>query len=157
MPDCRARRALIGLVPLASLRHALLSRHLSRCARCREGEADIGEARSIIWSKSDFEGRPDLWPRLQAALRRPEPPGRTRFAARWRWAAVSAAAVGLAAAGLILIDFEKKNGPALAPGLKLVIESPRIYSQPAQAYIFQTQDEHTTFVWVEKQRQGEEP
>ncbi|MBN2199339.1 MAG: hypothetical protein JW747_05760 [Candidatus Aminicenantes bacterium] len=158
MPDCRTRKALIGLVPLASLRRALLARHLSRCARCREREADIREARSVTWAKEDFEGRPDFWPRLEEALRRPDAPhtAAPRLAPRWRWAAVSAAAVGLAAAGLILIDFEKKNGPVVAPGLKLVIDSPRIYSEPAQAYIFQTQDEHTTFVWVEKQPQGEE-
>lgn len=157
MPDCRRRRTIIGLVPLPFLRDALLAKHASGCARCGEDLADVREAKSVTWAGADFEGRTDFWPRFEAALKRPEPSARPRFAARWRWAAVAAAAAGMAA-GLILLDFEiKQNGLDLPPGLKMAVESSFIYDQPAQAYIFQTREENATFVWLEQNPQGEQP
>ncbi len=157
MSDCRRRRTLIGLVPFKRWRDALQARHAAGCSLCQEGLADIREARSVTWSKEDFEGRADLWPGFDEALRRPEASAPPRSAVRWRWAAVSAAAAGLAVAGLILLDFEKKNGQALPQGLKMIIESSMIYNELAQVFIFQTRDENTTFVWVEKRPEGEQP
>lgn len=157
MSDCRIRKALIGLVPIAFWRDALLARHALGCGRCREGLADIREARFATWAKEDFEGRIDFWPRFQEAFRRPETRPARPFTVRWRWGAASLAAAGLAVAGLLLLDFDGKNAEGLPPGMKFVIKSSMIYNEPAQAYIFQTQDDQTTFAWVEKQSEGEQP
>ncbi|MBM3297013.1 MAG: hypothetical protein FJY83_05365 [Candidatus Aminicenantes bacterium] len=160
MPDCRIGDLLIPLVPVRFWRDALLERHIRRCSPCREGLAGIEEARSVTWSGEDFEGRSDLWPRVQGELRRAGAARTERPAFRRRWLAVSAAAAGLlAAAGVLLLKWDQGNGrvPASVSDIKLIIESSLIYDQPAQAYIFQTREEGTTFVWVEKTNQGEGP
>jgi hypothetical protein len=150
---------IIALMPLPFLRDALLAKHASGCARCGEDLADVREAKSVTWAGADFGGKLDFWPRFEAAVRRPgiRDSASRRHSPRWRWAVASATAVGLAAAGLLLLDFERKNGQGLPPGIKFVIKSSTVYDEPAQAFIFQTQDEHTTFAWVEKQSAGEQP
>jgi hypothetical protein len=58
---------------------------------------------------------------------------------------------------IIGVFFFIPNPPAdvLSSGVKLRINFVRMYEEPAQAFIFHTQDENSTFVWVERPKPGE--
>jgi hypothetical protein len=120
-----------------------------------KGAADIEEARSATIAKEKIgEGR-DFWREFLLDLERGKPTRRTGPRPFWQWAAGTAGVLAVAAAAtIILLNPPHRNGfPELT--VKLRIGEVKIYEEPAQAFIFQTQDPDTTYVWVEKQDKGE--
>lgn len=144
----------IRVLPFGSHWSARVRQHLERCRKCREGLANLDEARMATVSSEELGQEMDFWPVFLRRIGRSEPPRKARPRLAWRWALGAAGfAAAAAAAGLWLFRPATGNDPA--SGVKLRIQSVTMYGQPAQAYIFQTQDTDSTFVWVEKQKSGE--
>lgn len=147
-------QVLIRVLPFRSRWSAGLRRHLEYCRKCREGLADLEEARRATISREEMGQGKDFWPVFLRRIGSTEPRIRARPRLSWRWALGAAGLVAAAAVvGLLLFRPETGNDPA--SNVKLRIQSVRMYDQPAQAYIFQTRDTNSTFVWVEKQESRE--
>jgi hypothetical protein len=112
----------------------------------------IDEARAATIPKERIEKGADFWPELVHGLKRAKPakPSGPRLGRRWVLAAAGFAAVAI---GFFLLRPGEKDDPA--SGIKLRVNYVKMYEEPAQAFIFKTQDENTTFVWVEKRESGE--
>ena len=148
MRHCKIIRILFKLSPFISWRYALLERHLLHCPECLRKAADIEEARSATISKAQIGERMDFWPAFVNRLSHEAKKEEKRFRLSWRWAMGTAGLLALT--GVILMTFSPKaESPDLA--VKLQVNNPKIYDEPAQAIIFQTQNPNWTFVWVEKQ------
>lgn len=147
MPACKSIRLLFKLAPLNAWRYALMERHLLRCPACRETAAGIEEVRAVPLPGDGVGEVADLWPAVSARLSRvPEQELRLRPAWRWAWAAAGFLAV--LAAVLVTVSDREEGVPGK---VAFSVRDPKLYGQPAQAIIFQTQDGEKTFVWVEKQ------
>jgi hypothetical protein len=116
--------------------------------------ADIGEARAATFSARDLEMVDDFWPGFASSLDRPLSGESHGPKPGWSWALGTAGLLALAIIGVFLFI---PNPPAdvLSSGVKLRINFIRMYEEPAQAFIFHTQDENSTFVWVERPKPGE--
>jgi len=145
------------LLPFGSRASGRLRGHIERCENCRRSLASPEEARAATLAKDELPGARDFWPRFVFELQHEQSAGQgLRPAFRRRWA-IAAAGVLVAALGGLLILWPPQRRPQAGPLVKLRIDSVTIYGQPAQAFVFQTQDADSTFVWVEKQNsnQGE--
>ncbi len=145
----------IRLLPFRSGLSLRLRRHLEQCPECLSRMADIKDARSATVSPRDFGQVEDLWPRLAPSLGTPLRDGPTKpRVVRWGWALGTA---GLLVLAIIVAFFFVPNPPAdvLSSGVKLRVNYVRMYEEPAQVFIFRTQDANRTFVWVEKPKPGE--
>ncbi len=151
MAHLRMIRILWRLLPFDSRASGRLRGHIERCEKCRLSLASPEEARAATLAKDKLPEARDFWPRLYSALKNEQPAGRGPSAApRRRWA-FAAAGVLIAVLGGLLIIRAPLRRPPDGPLVKLRIDSVTIYGQPAQAFLFQTQDSDSTFVWVEKQ------
>ena len=154
MRHLKGIQVLIRVLPFRSRWSAGLRRHLEHCRKCQKSLADLDEARGATISREKIGQEMDFWP---VFLRKIESTGlliKARPRLAWRWAL---GAVGLVAAAAVvgLLLFRPGTGNDPASDVKLRIQSVRMYDQPAQAYIFQTRDTNSTFVWVEKQESRE--
>jgi len=151
MGKCRRVKLLFRIVPVVSLQSALIRRHLLSCSRCSEDAADLEEARAAILPPEKIGPRRDHWPAVSRRLDQAEKtiPGR-RFRQAWRWAFATAGLLAVLAVVLWNRFPRRPEADPFAGGLKLKIHDLRVYEQPAQAFIFQTQDADRTFVWVEQ-------
>jgi hypothetical protein len=145
---------LFKLLPFRSWQYFLIRRHFLRCERCLANLASIEDARAVTAAKDKLGEVKDFWPGFLGAAETKDKKTKPRFLPAWRWA-VGIAGVLAASAALVLIMtlFPKKETPALS--VKLRIDYAAIYGEPAQAFLFQTQDVNSTFVWVEKQQKGD--
>jgi len=142
---------LLGRLPFNSRASVRLRAHIERCDRCRQSLASPEEARAATLAKEKMPEARDFWPQFVFDLRNDETarPG-FRPAPRRRWAFAAAGALIAVLGGLLIIRSPQRQ-PRVGPLVKLRIDSVSIYGQPAQAFVFQTQDADSTFVWVEKQ------
>ncbi|MDH4272025.1 MAG: hypothetical protein OEW18_08625 [Candidatus Aminicenantes bacterium] len=153
MRHLRGIQSLIRILPFGSRWSARLRRHLELCRKCQEGMASVEDARTATIPKEKIEIAIDFWPALRRRLEREKPGKQARPRMSWRWALGAAGFLAAAAIGLFLLRPGEKNDPA--SGIKLRINYVKMYEEPAQAFIFHTQDVNSTFVWVEKQNSGE--
>ncbi len=154
MSHLRGIQVLIRILPFGSRWSVGLRRHLEHCQKCRQDLAHIEEARTATISREQLEKGRDIWPEFVRRLEREKSPTQARPRLKWRWA-LGAAALVVAAAATGLFLFRPGGGDDLAAGVKLRINYVTLYEKPARAFIFQTQDANSTFVWVEKQNSGE--
>ncbi len=145
---------LIRLLPFRSSLSLRLRRHLEQCPECLSRMADIRDARAATISTRDLGQVEDFWPRLAPGLGKPLCEEASGPRVRWAWALGTA---GLLAMAVIGVFFFAPSPPAdvLSSGVKLRVNYVRMYEEPAQAFIFRTQDANSTFVWVEKPKPGE--
>jgi hypothetical protein len=141
---------LLRLLPFNAKVAAGLRSHTERCEKCRQGLASPDEARAATLARDKLTEIEDFWPRLVFELKT-EPMGKQirRPALRPRWVLGTAGVLAAILGGLLFLT--PRRPAVVGPLVKLRIDSVTIYGQPAQAFIFQTQDADSTFVWVEKQ------
>ena len=141
------------LLPFESRASARLRSRLEERENRRGGLAGLEQARQSTLGKDRIPQAADLWPRLAAGMsgRRTEEVRRPALPRRWAFgtAGVLAAVLG----GLLILT--PRRTAEVGPLVKLRIESVTIYGQPAQAFVFQTRDAGSTFVWVEKRDSGQ--
>lgn len=152
MRTCSFYRLLYNLVPLNAWKYFLLQSHMEKCEMCRKEVAGISEAQYATVSRSRLERKIDLWPGISHALNDKSRPHKRASFRHWIWATAGSLAV---AAGLVLLMINSSGNGTSYPEIKFRLDYVRIYEEPAQAFIFKTQDANRTFVWVEKQNQGE--
>ncbi len=150
MGHSRMIRILWRLMPFNSGASARLRSHLERCEKCRRSLASPDEARAATLARYKVPEIEDCWPRLVFELNRvPEGEQAQPPALRRRWVLGTAGVLAAILGGLLFLT--PRRPVVIGPLVKLRIDSVTIYGQPAQAFIFQTRDEDSTFVWVEKQ------
>jgi hypothetical protein len=152
MNHTRWVQACIRLLPFRSGLSARLRRHLERCPECQGLMASVSEAGGATVGQDKLGQVADFWPRFVLSLERQQP--RKAIGVRWSWAIGLAGILALAIIGLYLF-VPSPSRPVLSSGVKLRVNYVQMYEEPAQAFIFQTQDANSTFVWVEKTKQGE--
>jgi len=146
---CRTIRILFALFPFSSWRYALLQGHLLRCPECLKDVADIETARSVTMVKEKIAPHKDLWMTLSNRLAAEPTKLKARKMSAWRWALGTAGLLALIA--VLFLAFPRTHRPvSLDLQVKLQVNTITLYEQPAQAFIFKTQDPDLTFVWVEK-------
>ncbi len=145
---------LIQWLPFDSRASARLRSRLEEREKGRQGLAGIGEARTATLAKDRAPRSEDLWPRLASELRSGPPHAKDRRSRlRLRWAFGTAGALAAVLCGILVLT--PRRTVDVGPLVKLRIDSVTIYGQPAQAFVFQTRDAGSTFVWVEKQDSGQ--
>ncbi len=145
---------LFRLLPFKSWQYFLIRRHFLRCEECRANLADIEDARAFTTAIDKLGDVKDFWPGFLGAAETKEKKVKPRFRPAWRWAVGTAGVLAVSAA-LVLIMTLSPEKETSGLTVKLRIDYAEIYGEPAQAFIFQTQDANSTFVWVEKQEKGE--
>jgi len=153
MNHTRWIQMVIRLLPFNSGLSLRFRRHLEQCPECQGELADIQEARASTIGQEDIGASRDFWPAFALSLERSRrgEPGKGRLI--WAWAVGTAGLLAATIAGLFLW-FPSSPGSFLSSGVKLRVNYVRMYEQPAQAFIFQSQDADSTFVWVEKPKPG---
>jgi anti-sigma factor RsiW len=151
MGHFRMIQVLWRVVPFDSRASVRLRSHIEQCEKCRQSLASLDEARAATLAEDRLPEERDLWPRLVDEMKSEHSMGqRRRPESRRRWA-FAAAGVLIVVLGGVLFIRPPQRQPQAGPLVKLRIDSVTIYGQPAQAFVFQTQDAGSTFVWVEKQ------
>jgi hypothetical protein len=150
MGNCQRIELLFKLIPIKSWQYSLLQRHLLRCDKCLKNLVGIEEAKSATISKEKIRAARDFWPEFRRGVKEAKP-RRQRQArpAYRRWAFGTVALLAVISAGVFILTLPQKK-ENLDQSIKLRVNYARIYEQPAQAFVFQTQDPDSTFVWVEK-------
>ena len=147
-------QASIRLLPLRSGLSLHLRRHLEQCPECQGRMASIQEARAATVSRNELGQVRDFWPRFALSLKSPRSGRSFETGWHWSWALGLAGFLALAIVGLFIFA-PSPSGEVLSSGVKLRVNYVRMYEEPAQAFIFQTQEANSTFVWVEKPKAGE--
>ncbi len=145
---------LFRFLPFRSWQYWLLQRHFLKCERCLANLADPEDARAATIAREKLGEVRDFWPGFFEAAETWEKNVKPRFRPSWRWAVGTAGLLAVSAALVLITTFSPEKEPS-GFIVKLRIDSAEVYGEPAQAFIFQTQDTDRTFVWVEKQEKGE--
>ena len=130
--------------------------HKSRVDEYGDDLATMDEARRATISKERLGDVKDFWPGFAAAVGKKGTTKHVRIGTRptLQWALGTAGLVVIIGVSVLVPKLFRRSGPSAAPGKTAVIfriDSVKINDEPAQAFIFQTQDQGSTFVWVEKQ------
>ncbi len=145
---------LFRLLPLRSWQYFLLRRHFLRCEECLANLADVKDARAATVAQEKLGEVKDFWPGFLVAAKEQERKEKSPFRPAWRWAVGTVGLLAVSAALVLIMTLSPKKATS-GLNVKLRIDYAEIYGEPAQAFIFQTQDANSTFVWVEKQEKGE--
>jgi hypothetical protein len=137
------------------MKYAVLQKHILNCPECSKAAAGVEEARSTTFSRQSVLPVNDPWPAVSRRLAGESTKDRAPRRLSWRWAA---GLVSAAALIWFLSSFFPRPQPEMPVALDvdLRIEKVTLYDQPAQAFIFKTQDPDRTFVWIEKS-EGDNP
>ena len=157
MGNCQRIKFLFKLIPLKSLQYALLQSHLLKCDTCLKDLADIDEAKSVTISKAELADIKNLRPRFVKDFEQRKQKKKVTLRPAWRWALGATTALALTFGLIFLATHSPRKEDLDDIAVKLTIDYIKIYEEPAQAFIFQTQDASKTFVWVEKLSKGEMP
>jgi hypothetical protein len=128
----------------------------SRVEEYGDDFATMDEARRATISKERLGDVKDFWPGFAAAVGQKGSTKHVRIGGRptLQWALGAAGLVVVIGVSMLVPKLFRRGGPPAAPEKTAVIfriDSVKIDDEPAQAFIFQTQDQGSTFVWVEKQ------
>jgi len=118
--------------------------------------ATLDEARKATISKDRLGDVKDFWPGFAVAAGAKGSKKRVLIGARpaLQWALGAAGLLVVIGVSVLAPKLFRRGGPPAAPGKAAVafrIDSVKIDEEPAQAFVFQTHDPDSTFVWVEKQ------
>jgi len=156
MSKCRKIKLLFKVIPIKSIQYTLLQKHISKCDKCLNELADINEARSATIHKDSLKSVKDFYFPLESNIEKEERKKRTPMPPLWSWALRTAGALVLTI-GLVFVITHSPQKENIEPSIKLIIDYVKLYEEPAQAIIFQTQEKSRTFIWVKKQNKGEIP
>jgi hypothetical protein len=154
MANCRRIKFLFKFIPVKSLQYSLLQGHLLKCDVCQKELASVEEAHSATFHKDRLEEMKDFWPQFLKSLETEKQRRRPFLHPVWRWTMGAVGAVALTLVFIVVLTHSPQK-ESIDTSIKLTIDYVKIYEEPAQAIIFQTQDANRTFVWVEKQLKGE--
>jgi hypothetical protein len=156
MSGCKRYEILFKIVPFKSWQYVLLDRHLLRCPACLENLAGAEEAKLLTIAKDQIGDLENVFPQTSLPFKKQERKPALPARPFWRWAVGTLGVLAVAVAAVLVLT-RPPGTENLDLRVKLRVDYIKIYGQPAQAYIFQTQDENSTFVWAEKSTQGEMP
>jgi hypothetical protein len=130
--------------------------HKPRVEENGDNLATLGEARRATISRERLGDVKDFWPGFAAAVGKKGSTKHVRIGARFalQWALGAAGLLVVIGVSVLAPRLFRRGGPPAAPEKTAVIfriDSVKINEEPAQAFVFQTQDQGSTFVWVEKQ------
>jgi hypothetical protein len=130
--------------------------HKSRIEEYGDDLATLDEARRATISRERLGGVKDFWPGFALAVDEKGSKKRVRIGARpaLQWALGAAGLLVVIGVSVLAPKLFRRGGPPAALEKTAVIfriDSVKIDEEPAQAFVFQTQDQGSTFVWVEKQ------
>ncbi len=157
MGHCQRIKILFKLIPIKSLQYSLIQNHILKCDACQNDLADIDEARSATIPKDELKEVKNLWPQVLKDLKHTKQRKKVILHPAWRWALGSAAALALTMSIIFIMTRSNEKGHLNDIAVKLTIDYINLNEEPAQAIIFQTQDNSKTFVWVEKLSKGDTP
>ena len=128
----------------------------SRVKEYGDNLATMDEARRATISKERLGNVKDFWPGFAAAVGKKGSTKHVRAGARptLQWVLGAAGLVVVIGVSVLIPILFRRGAPPAAPEKTAVIfriDSVKIDDEPAQAFIFKTQDQGSTFVWVEKQ------
>lgn len=118
--------------------------------------ATLEEARRATISRETLGGVKDFWPEFAVAVGNKRSRKDVRIGARpaLKWAMGAAVLLVVIGGGILIPKLLRRGSLPATLGKAAIIfrlDSVKIDDKPAQAFIFQTQDQGSTFVWVEKQ------
>ena len=158
---CARFELLCRAVPFAGLRLLLCRRHIERCPRCRQADAEAWALPPILVTPGHLPAGLDLWPGVREGIisRRapgtgpeivPLPSKRT-----WRRALVAAAALLLLAVGTWIVVNQKHvgQGPGPAadhPPAQTRLLSAKIGDRPARVFQIQSRNPDRSIFWIAK-------
>ena len=130
--------------------------HKSRVEEYGDDLATMDEAKRATISKERLGNVKDPWPGFAAAVGKKGTTKHVRIGTRptLQWALGAAGLLVVIGVSVLVPKLFRRGAPPAAPEKTAVIfriDSVKINDEPAQAFIFQTQDQGSTFVWVEKQ------
>jgi len=130
--------------------------HKSRVEEYGDDLATMDEAKRATISKERLGNVKDPWPGFAAAVGKKGTTKHVRIGTRptLQWALGTAGLVVIIGVSVLVPKLFRRGAPPPPPEKTAVIfriDSVKIDDEPAQAFIFQTQDQGSTFVWVEKQ------
>jgi len=133
-----------------------MSDHKSHVEEYGDDLATLDEARSATISRERLGDVKDFWPGFTASMGEKRSTNDVRIGARLarQWALGAAGLLVVIGVSVLVPKLFRHGGPPAPPEKAAVnfrIDSVKIDEEPAQALIFQTQDQGSTFVWVEKQ------
>jgi hypothetical protein len=130
--------------------------HKSRVEEYGDNLATLEEAKRATISRERLGGVKDFWPGFAVAVGEKGSTKHVRIGARLalQWALGAAGLLVVIGVSVLAPKLFRRGGPPATPEKTAVIfriDSVKIDEEPAQAFVFQTQDQGSTFVWVEKQ------
>ncbi len=130
--------------------------HKSRIDESGDDLATLEEARRATISREKLGGVKDFWPEFMVAVGEKKSRKDVWMGARpaLKWAMGAAGLLVVIGGGILVPKLLRRGSlPAAVAKTAVIfrIDSVKIDDKPAQAFIFQTQDQGSTFVWVEKQ------
>jgi hypothetical protein len=156
MGECRRIRVFSSLIPFNRWRTSWIKSHLSKCESCQEDLATSDEGKAVTIGRDDIALQKDLWPQFAKDLEERKQPKEDLRRPAWQWIIGTAAAM-VVVFGIVMVMTHSPPERDQYSAANLVINYVKIYEEPAQAFIFQTQDTNRTFIWVEKQTKGDMP
>lgn len=159
--SCTGYEMLCRVVPFAGLRLRLCRRHIERCPRCRQAEAEAWALPPILVTPGHLPAGLDLWPGVRGGIisRRlpgtgsdvvPLSPNRT-----WRLAFTAAAALLLLVVGTWIAVRQKQAGREAGPAVEHRPEQTRLFSakigdRPARVFQIQSRNPDRSIFWIAK-------
>ena len=130
--------------------------HKSPVEEYADNLATLDEARRATISRERLGGVKDFWPGFAVAIGKKGSTNGVRIGARFalQWALGTAGLLVVIGVSVLAPKLFRRGSPPATPEKTAIIfriDSVKINEEPAQAFIFQTQDQDSTFVWVEKQ------
>ncbi|MBC7349917.1 MAG: hypothetical protein H5U05_08090 [Candidatus Aminicenantes bacterium] len=151
------------LVPAAGFRHWLLRKHLDHCPACQDRLVGLEEARGLI-SQVKASWPTGIVARAEEAIGREElEPGLSSGRGDLGWLARAYAGLAAVAIVILMAGFgwylaRQESGFRVGPGYdtyetkivsKVSLEYVRAKGQPANTYIYRTDDPEMVIIWVE--------
>jgi hypothetical protein len=156
MAFCKTVEYLYEALPLRPFQDWLIRVHMDRCPSCQARLLSREEARGLLIAPESVGDAGALWKRILSRTggraaesgRRP-----AQAVVRWRWAAVTALVLTVAAAGFWLLREVERPGfnvSAAGPAGRFEIAYVNVGGAPAQTFVYQPQGSDTVFVWAQK-------
>jgi len=112
--------------------------HVTSCAECQALVQSLRDVRRAAARLPQLQPRPEVWTRVERAIRAEAAPRRATF--RWSWLAAAAALLLAVLAGYTLADLRRQ--PAAAPSVAATSDDPAAAAQFVEAELRQAEDHY---------------
>jgi len=153
---CSVFNFIVKVIPIKPWQDFLIRRHLGGCRHCREGLITSEEAEILLEMAFPESSRKDFWPAVKHAHHEPVAEKKRFLWPRWRWA-MGAAGLAAAVLAVLWIGFFSPSHDIPSPGISdegFQIKYIKVGDEPADTFVFQTQDSDMIIVWAQKETGG---